>query len=84
MTQLYELKTKGLEYIGTIPADHINDKKHYRKMAQTFGLYRGGKCVAVVFENYNYICYKHTYDPATNNIYYDKNDKYTCDHYFDF
>lgn len=81
MTQLYEIKIKGLEFLGTIPAEHINDVEYYRQMKKS-SIYRGGKCAVIIFENFNYICYKHTYDPATNRTYYNKEDKYICDHYF--
>ncbi len=81
MTQLYEIKTKGLEFLGVIPAEHIDDVEYYRHMKKS-GAYRGGKCAAIIFENYNYICYKHSYNPATNKIYYSKEDEYICDHYF--
>ena len=81
MTQLYELKTKGLEFIGDIPAEHINDIEYYRQMKKS-STYRGGKCAVIIFENYNYVCYKHTYYPTTNKISYNKDDKYICDQYF--
>ena len=80
--QLYEIKTKGLEFIGTIPDEHINDRNHYRYMAQTAGISHVKKCAVIIFENYNYIGYKHTYDPATNSTYYNNKDKHICDTYF--
>lgn len=79
--QLYEIKKNGLEFLGTIPTDHIDDNKYYKQMKKS-SVYSGGKCAVIIFENYNYVCYKHTYDPATNRIYCDKEDKYICDHYF--
>lgn len=79
--QLYEIKSKGLEFLGTIPADRIDDVEYFNQMKKS-SVYHGGKCAVIIFENYNYICYKNTYDPVANKIYFDREDKYICDHYF--
>lgn len=87
--RLYEIKDNGFEYIGNVRNRDIQselnqylNKQDIQSAIEKSSVYRGGRCAVVIFTDYKYIAYQHTYNPENNEISNDVNDKYTCNHYF--